>query len=224
VWYSPDRSSKPAGELRAILSAEGSPDALAMPGSSADAGDRDHVLLKAVRGGDVSAFEELYRRNFQAVRAFVLCRARVAASIDDLTQETFARLWQHRTRYAGGARGRTYLLGVTINVIREDRRRGNRIYNPDLTTNPPRDAHQDGLSEPEHAAALADQSELIARAKQSLSAKQQEAIELVYVLELPGQEAAECARCSYDAFRRRLCVAKKLLKRAIEQLDPRRTP
>jgi RNA polymerase sigma-70 factor (ECF subfamily) len=216
VWRLPNKS----GEVAALPAAKLLLDSLTPVSPQTDGGDQDHILLKRAAGGDVGAFEDFYRRNFDAVRAFVLCRARAAASVDDLIQETFARVWQYRTRYVGNSSGRTYVIGVAKNVIREVRRRGDRSYDRRQAAPAPQ-AHQSDLSEPEDAAALTDLRRLIAQARQSLSPKQQQAIELIYILEIPGPEAAERAQCSYEAFRRRLCLAKKVLKRAVKRLRGR---
>jgi RNA polymerase sigma-70 factor, ECF subfamily len=62
----------------------------------------DAALVRLCREGDPAAFGVLYRRHHAAVRA--VCRARVpdADTVDDLVQETFARLWAAMPSFTGG--------------------------------------------------------------------------------------------------------------------------
>lgn len=51
----------------------------------------DHQLVERHRAGDVTAFDELYRRHVARLLRFVRYRVRTAEVAEDLTQEAFAR-------------------------------------------------------------------------------------------------------------------------------------
>ncbi|MEU8717540.1 sigma-70 family RNA polymerase sigma factor [Streptomyces sp. NPDC048663] len=54
----------------------------------------DAQLIERMRGGDDSAYEELYRRHADAVRRYARTCCRDAHTADDLTAEVFARMLQ----------------------------------------------------------------------------------------------------------------------------------
>jgi len=81
----------------------------------------DDTVLKAQRG-DLAAYEELYRRHVNGV--FGLCM-RMTASRDqaeELTQQTFTRVWEKLDLFKGGSEFPAWLHRVTVNLVLGDRR------------------------------------------------------------------------------------------------------
>src|SRR5689334_12495560 len=75
--------------------------------------------MLALRDGELSAFDALFRRHYEPVRA--LC-ARISASPsagDDLAQDTFLRVLRHRTTFRGDARFTTWIYRIARNVCLE---------------------------------------------------------------------------------------------------------
>src|SRR5215212_6121528 len=75
--------------------------------------------MLALRDGELAAFDALFRRHYQTVRA--LC-ARVSTGVtpgDDLAQETFLRVLRHRETFRGDARFTTWVYRVARNVCLE---------------------------------------------------------------------------------------------------------
>jgi RNA polymerase sigma factor (sigma-70 family) len=59
------------------------------------AADQDHALARASAGGDVAAFEALYRRHASRVHGVILrLVGHQHSRAEDLTQEAFVRAWQ----------------------------------------------------------------------------------------------------------------------------------
>lgn len=56
----------------------------------------DYSLLKRVRDGDCSAFEKLYLRYYKSVYGFISHVLHSSADVEDIIQDTFARLWSMR--------------------------------------------------------------------------------------------------------------------------------
>lgn len=86
----------------------------------------DEQLMLALRDGELSAFDALFRRHYETVRG--LC-ARVAASDDggdDLAQETFLRILRHRATFRGSARFTTWSYRIARNVCLEHLARASR--------------------------------------------------------------------------------------------------
>src|SRR5690606_14212287 len=65
---------------------------------------RDRALVEAWQAGDGTAFDDLYRRYFDRLRAF--CRKRVGDPVeaDDIAQEAFLRALQALPRLTGERR------------------------------------------------------------------------------------------------------------------------
>lgn len=72
----------------------------------------DVVLMMRVRGGDESAFEELFHRYQQPLLNFFYGLARNNSHARDLCQETFLRVWKIRKRYRASGSFPAYLFGV----------------------------------------------------------------------------------------------------------------
>jgi RNA polymerase sigma-70 factor (ECF subfamily) len=91
----------------------------------------DERLVERARGGDVDAFEQLYR--LYAGRVYALC-LRLAAdpvAARELTQDTFVRAWRALPRFRADARLGTWLHRIAVNAMlersRSDRRRTERV-------------------------------------------------------------------------------------------------
>jgi RNA polymerase sigma-70 factor (ECF subfamily) len=88
-------------------------------------GSGDDVVVRRAAAGDVEAYEMLYRANVGRVHALCLRMARDRNEAEELTQETFVRVWQRLGSFRGESAFSTWLHRVTVNVvIAELRRRG----------------------------------------------------------------------------------------------------
>lgn len=77
----------------------------------------DADLIARMRGGDDSAYEELYRRHTEAVRRYARTCCRDAHTADDLTAEVFARMLQAVRGGSGPEHAvRAYLLTTVRRV------------------------------------------------------------------------------------------------------------
>ena len=92
--------------------------ALPMPYPRAMAPDEptDEELMLAYAGGDMLAFETLYRRHRGALYRFLLRTLRQRADADELFQETWSRVIVARERYRPEAKFTTWLLQIAHNL------------------------------------------------------------------------------------------------------------
>jgi RNA polymerase sigma-70 factor (ECF subfamily) len=90
--------------------------ALAMTpgGESAARGDLDDVRRAA--GGDVAAFERLYRRHVRHVHSLVT-RMLDPELADEVTQDVFVRVWAKLGTFRGDSAFSTWLHRVTVNLV-----------------------------------------------------------------------------------------------------------
>jgi RNA polymerase sigma-70 factor, ECF subfamily len=72
-------------------------------------------LIAAARGGDVRAFESLYRALSPAVYGLCLRLVRDPAEAQDCLQETFVRAWRRLAEFRGDSRLATWLHRIAVN-------------------------------------------------------------------------------------------------------------
>ncbi|HYJ46310.1 MAG TPA: RNA polymerase sigma factor [Pyrinomonadaceae bacterium] len=87
----------------------------------------DYELAQRSAGGDLSSFEELYRRHFRRVYALCLRMTSNPEEAEDLTQETFIQLFNKIGSFRGESAFTTWLHRMTVNqVLMHFRRRKSR--------------------------------------------------------------------------------------------------
>ena len=79
--------------------------------------------MLAYAGGDLLAFEMLYRRHRGMLYRFLLRNLRQRADADELFQETWSRLIAARERYRPDAKFSTWLLQIAHNLMIDSFRR-----------------------------------------------------------------------------------------------------
>jgi RNA polymerase sigma-70 factor (ECF subfamily) len=82
-------------------------------------------LVRRAAEGDVESYEALYRKHVGRIHALCLRMARDRSEADDLTQDTFIRVWERLGSFRGESGFSTWLHRVAVNVVvAELRRRG----------------------------------------------------------------------------------------------------
>jgi RNA polymerase sigma-70 factor (ECF subfamily) len=178
----------------------------------------DEALLAACGTGDLAALDALFERFHLALYRF-LGRLPTTDELarDDLVQATFLEVRRTARRFRGRSSVKTWILGVAANVARhhlrgEQRRRAQHArYAERLTAIPDRPDEQ------------AERRELLARVAQALSElphDQQVAFVLCDLEEIPGVEAARGLGIPEGTLWRRLHVARKAVRAAVERNPP----
>lgn len=90
-----------------------------VPGSPS--GD-ESGLVRAAAGGDVEAFETLYRRHVGRVHALCLRMLRDPGEAEELTQQAFVRAWERLGSFRGESAFSTWLHRLAVNVVIGDLR------------------------------------------------------------------------------------------------------
>ena len=91
--------------------------ALVSPARAALSAEPDREVARAA-GGDVRAFEELYRRHLPRVHSLVR-RMTGGRDADELTQDVFVRVWQKLGLFRGDSSFTTWLHRLAVNVVIE---------------------------------------------------------------------------------------------------------
>jgi RNA polymerase sigma-70 factor (ECF subfamily) len=75
----------------------------------------ESALIAAARGGDLRAFESLYRALSPGVYGLCLRLVREPAEAQDCLQETFVRAWRRLGEFRGDSRLATWLHRIAVN-------------------------------------------------------------------------------------------------------------
>jgi RNA polymerase sigma-70 factor (ECF subfamily) len=106
----------------------------------------DYALAQSAAGGDIAAFEELFRLHRRMVYGLCLRMTQDVAEAEDVTQEVFVHLFRKVGGYRGEANFKTWLHRLTVNQVlmrfRKNRsRREEALEEGELDTTAPAGAH-----------------------------------------------------------------------------------
>lgn len=92
-----------------------------------ESGPPEAELLVRAQGGDMTAFELLYRRHVGRVFAVCMRMSGDAGDAEELTQDAFVRAWEKLPTFAGRSAFSTWLHRLAVNlVLSRWRKRGRR--------------------------------------------------------------------------------------------------
>jgi len=175
----------------------------------------DQALLAACGTGDLPALDALFDRFHVAVYRFL---ARLPTtddlSRDDLAQATFLEVRRSARRFRGTSSVKTWILGIAANLARDQARGDNRRRARHASY-----VERPGASSP-RPDEQAERRELLARIGDVLAAlphDQQVAFVLCDLEEVPGVDVARALGVPEGTLWRRLHVARKAVRAAIER-------
>jgi RNA polymerase sigma-70 factor (ECF subfamily) len=187
--------------------------------------DPDHELVAAAARGSREAFDTLVRRHQYAIVNLVHAMTGSDVDADDLAQESFVRAWRSLATFRSDSTFRTWLHGITINVIRTHKGRGARLRRFFGASTP--QAHDapdplervsvdDGIEEP-----LVMRQE-IDRALATLPDDMREALVLRDVQGLDYKEIAKALGVRLGTIESRIFRARQRLRPLLQSLRERR--
>jgi len=166
-------------------------------------------LLRRFAAGDLSAFETLFRRHQTLVYGWIVRIVRDAGAAEDLTIETFWRIYRSRERFdperSFGAWARRIATNVAIDYLKTLR--------PEESLSA-KAACAVGV-DPDLRHHIRQQTE---RAFRQLPARLQTVATLALVEELPYEEISESLGISIGAIKSRVFRAVRLLRKKLGQL------
>ena len=163
-------------------------------------------LMRGISRSDTQAFQELLSRYEKRVFAMAwrLCFNQTEA--EDLTQETFLKIWKNAKSWRPEAKLETWIYKILHNLFIDSRRRIK--------------GQQEELSEnlrseeasPEQALIQKRTVQEVAEALNALPDRQKEALVLCYYQEMKAKDAAEVLSVSQSALEALLFRARQTLK------------
>ncbi len=83
-----------------------------------------NILLKALKNGDVSAFERIYANHYEKLCYYLLNYTSNKAKIEDVVQDTFMGLWSKRKDITITTSLKSYLYRTAYNKLIDTYRKG----------------------------------------------------------------------------------------------------
>ena len=173
--------------------------------------ETDEDLMRKIARSDAPAFRELLNRYEKRVFALAwrLCFDRTEA--EDLTQETFLKIWRNAGGWKPEAKLETWIYRVLYNLFIDNRRRVK-----GQTEELSEDIRSDAAS-PEQALIQKRTAQDVAEALNSLPARQKEALILCYYQGMKAKDAAETLSVSQSALEALLFRARQTLKEILSK-------
>ena len=94
-----------------------------VPAAQSDCIEWEASLVQRARGGDVRAFERLYRDHIGSVYGLCLRMTRDRAAAEDCAQEAFFNAWRALERFETRSSFATWLHRIAVNVVLNRRRK-----------------------------------------------------------------------------------------------------
>jgi RNA polymerase sigma-70 factor, ECF subfamily len=186
--------------------------------SSAVSADVDETdLMRRIGSGDAQAYRAIADRYFPKVFRFATRVLGDGNEAEDITQETFLRLWQHAHTWTPRAKLSTWLHQIAKNLCL-DRLRRKRPASAEVL---------DALPGSLNPASLFQQKRLAERvqlAMNSLPARQRMALTLVHYEGVSQRQAADILEIKLDALESLLARGRRKLKSELTGLLPNDTP
>ena len=173
----------------------------------------DLELLDAWAAGDKRAAKELVERHFEGLFRFF--RNKVAASAEDLVQDTLLACVQGRDRFRRDGSFRTYMFGVARNVLFGHYKKQRRGQPVDFEISSVIDLGPSPSSVVAHRA----EHRLLLEALRRIPLDHQVILELYHWEGLTGPQLAEVLDSTEAARRSRLHRAKLELRRQLESIS-----
>jgi RNA polymerase sigma-70 factor (ECF subfamily) len=174
--------------------------------------------MEAARGGDRAAVIQLIELFYGRIYAFLRRLSGQDADAADLTQRTFARVWQALPSFAGRSSVSSWIHGIAYHVY-VDWRRGN--GHTEVRSSEWWADRIDAGAGPDELAARSDTAAVVYTAVDELEPDLRESIHLHYYQGLTLEQTAEAMDVATSTVKYRLRQALAELQR---KLDPKETP
>lgn len=172
------------------------------------AANHDEVaLVGRVAGGDMAAFETLFRRYYPRLRRFLEQMTRRPQLVDEVLNDTMLVVWRKAGTFNLRSKVSTWIIGIALrrSLKALGQRDGVTGLDADDTAIP-------AESGPEGQLLRKEQRSQLVRALKSLSAEQRAVIELTFYEGYTYREIAKIVDCPVDTVKTRMFHARRRLK------------
>jgi len=181
--------------------------------------EADRKLVDAVKGGDPSAFEELYGTYVRRIYNFSLGKLGNVSEAEDVTQEVFEAVFTCLERFEGKSDLVVWIYGITRNLINNRLRRRSQLRFVSIEDIAPESAPAE--EGPERRACARESLRRVEAVIGTLPTDQRKILELRHAERMSIRKIAEVMHRSEDAvksslYRTRRSLAEKLPQAKIE--------
>lgn len=169
----------------------------------------DEALMLEFQQGSREAFEEIFARYRQPLLGFFRRRLANKERAEDLAQETFLAVIRATARYEPRSLVRTYLYGIALNLLANERRRHARQPSEQI------DEHHD-LPAQSSADGAPETVLWVRQAVETLEARDREVLMLREYEQLSYTDIAQLLRMPLNTVRTRLFRARMALKDVLQ--------
>ncbi len=166
----------------------------------------DEELIGRIAAGDKLAMQVLFARHHVRVYRFVLRLLRDPVLAEDLVSEAFLEVWHRASRFEGRSSALAWLLAIArFKALSALRRRPHEELPEEA------DAIADPADDPESATQKRDESEILRKCLNALSASHREIIDLVYYHQQSVAEVAKIIGIPENTVKTRMFYGRKRL-------------
>lgn len=163
----------------------------------------DDELIKLIKLGDEDAAEELVRRYYSAILRYCKWHCSSLEKAEDLTQETFLKLFRNLPHYKGKKKFKVYLYTIANHLCIDESRKMS-IYSLENEENL--------VSERDEICQIEDREE-VTNLLNILSPEQREAVILRFGEQLSFAEIAKVTGCNLRTVQSRIRNALQIMRR-----------
>jgi len=168
----------------------------------------EYALMRRVSQGDIRAFDLVYRRYADRVRAFLARVLPLRSLVDEALNDTMLAVWRRPSRYDGSCRLSTWIFAVAqrkgLHLLRHARVRASLA-----AAEPP------ARNEPDAEAQMSQLREYLHRALTTLPLEQLTVLELTYFEGYGCKEVASLMECPVETVKTRMFHARRKLRRML---------
>ncbi len=180
----------------------------------------DTELMMLVSGEDESAFAEIYRRYNRRLVNFFYALTRDSHAAEDLSHETFARIWHFRRRYAATGSFASYVFAFARFIWLERRRELAKLWK--LGTLEPLDGTDtlpgDPSQRPDECAARSEMDEYLWQALEQLPEEQRTVFVMRVLQRMSLEDIASAMNCPVNTVRSRKLLALKKMRLLLKRV------
>lgn len=171
---------------------------------------QDAALLQQIAGGNLTAFEVLYRAYFTRLGRFLQRMLRRPPLVEEVINDTMYVVWQRAGSYTADSKASTWIFGIAYRKALKALAKSDEPVEPD------------SAEEPHDETTAADallQSELRVLLNQAIArmtAEHRAVIELTYYQGCPYREIAQIMGCPIETVKTRMFYARRRLRELLD--------
>jgi RNA polymerase sigma-70 factor (ECF subfamily) len=172
------------------------------------AAEDERTLMRRISHGDGAAFDLVYSRYADRVRAFLARMLPLRSLVDETLNDTMLVVWRRSARYDGSCRLSTWIFAVAQRKALHSLRHA-RVRARLAAADPP------ARNEPDAETQMSQLRERLGRALTTLPLEQLTVLELTYFQGYGCREVASLLECPVETVRTRMFHARRKLRRML---------